>query len=246
MAPINILWLVIACVGSYLLGSIPFSVWIGKLATGVDLREHNVKNPGGMNAVRTYGIAIGLPILLLDFFKGTLTIMILDHLFNLDYFVAADGSNIWYTLAVILGPAFCVIGHNYPVWLKFEGGQGLGVFMGATLYLNPIVFIFYSLAMIFIMTVVKMNVRYGTMVVIIAEIILALFMPISPPWSNLAANEFTTLPGFLELKFALILIAMFLLIALRAVGAYLKGKKTATWKVGENGEQDFSDNKSKS
>ena len=95
--------------------------------------------------------------------------------------------------------------------------------------------------MIFIMTVVKMNVRYGTMVIIILEIIVALFLPISPPWSNVAVNEFAAVPDFLELKFALILIGMFLFIILRAVEAHLKGKKTATWKVGNKGEQEFAD-----
>ncbi|NHJ40567.1 MAG: glycerol-3-phosphate acyltransferase [Asgard group archaeon] len=241
MAAINILWIVLACIGAYFLGSIPFSVWIGKLAKGVDLRKHNVKNPGGMNAVMTYGHAIGIPILLLDFFKGTLTIALLDHIFSIEYFVAGDGSNIWYTLAVFLGPMFCILGHNYPIWLKFDGGQGLGVFMGVMLYLNPILFTFYSLGMIFIMLVVKIKLRYGTMLVIILDILLALFMQINPPWSKLPYNKFSIIPSFIQLKLALILTFMFLLIFIRALQAMIEGKKTASWTVSASGEQQYKD-----
>jgi glycerol-3-phosphate acyltransferase PlsY len=237
MDAINILWIVLACIGSYLLGSIPFSVWIGKLAKGVDLRKHGVKNPGGMNAVMTYGHAIGLPIMLLDFFKGTLTIILIDQIFSLNHFVAVDGSNVWYSIMVILGPMLCILGHNYPFWLKFEGGQGLGVFMGVMLYLNPILFTFYSLGMIFIMVVVKMNLRYGTLLVIIVDIIFSLFIPIHPPWSHLELNEFTQLPAFLNVKLALVMTFMFLLIVARAIQAMLKGKKTSTWTVSSSGQQ---------
>ncbi|NHJ49234.1 MAG: glycerol-3-phosphate acyltransferase [Asgard group archaeon] len=241
MDPINILWLILACIGSYLLGSIPFSVWIGKLAKGVDLRKHNVKNPGGMNAVMTYGHAIGIPILLLDFVKGTIVIALIDHVFSIDHFVAGDGSNVWYTIAVILGPMCCIVGHNYPIWLKFKGGQGLGVFMGVTLYLNPLLFTFYTFGMMFIMLVVKMNIRYGTMLVIILDIILALFIQIYPPWSMFTHNKFPILPPFLQLKPALVLTFMFLMIFIRAVQAIIKGKKTASWSISTTGEQQYNE-----
>ena len=71
MIAIYIVCVILACLVGYLLGSLPFSVWIGTLATGIDLREHGVKNPGGMNAAATYGLKIGLPIIFLDFLKGT-------------------------------------------------------------------------------------------------------------------------------------------------------------------------------
>lgn len=54
MTAINSLWVGLACLGSYLSGSIPFSVWLGKLLTSKDLRNYNVGNPGGFNVAMTY------------------------------------------------------------------------------------------------------------------------------------------------------------------------------------------------
>jgi len=245
MASLNILWLVLACLGSYFLGSIPFSVWIGKLVKGVDLRKHNIKNPGGMNAVMTYGRAIGLTIMFLDFSKGSLLIGLIDHIFSLDNFFAPDGSNIWYTLAVILGPMFGILGHNYPVWLKFKGGQGLGVFMGVIWYLNPLLFTFYAVGIIFIVLVVKMNIRYGTMVVILLDIVLSLFIPISPPWVNIHLNEFLWSPSFMHVKLMFVFLGIFVMLFLRAAQAVVQKKKSASWTVGPDGEQIFDDEKNK-
>ena len=98
---LKIILVCIACLGSYIIGSIPFSVWIGKLVKGTDLRNKKTGNPGGFNALRTFGPKIGLPIMFLDFFKGTITIALLDHLFSFDYFIASNGSNIWHILACI-------------------------------------------------------------------------------------------------------------------------------------------------
>lgn len=245
MALINILWLIFAFLGSYLLGSIPFSVWIGKLLKGIDLREHNIKNPGGMNAVMTFGRGIGLLIMLLDFAKGALLIGLIDHIFSLDYFYANDGSNIWYTIAVILGPMFGILGHNYPIWLKFKGGQGLGVFMGAIWYLNPLLFTFYAVGVIFIVVIVKMNVRYGTMVVILLDIILSLFIPISPPWVNIHLLEFPWSPNFMNVKLMFIFLGMFVMLFLRAAQAVVQKKKSATWTVSTSGERIYDEDKKK-
>ncbi len=243
MALINILWLILACLGSYLLGSIPFSVWIGKLLKGIDLREHNIKNPGGMNAVMTFGRAIGLAIMLLDFGKGALLIGLIDHIFSLEYFTNDGG--IWYTLAVILGPMFGILGHNYPVWLKFKGGQGLGVFMGAIWYLNPLLFTFYALGVMFIVVVVKMNVRYGTMVVILLDIVFSLFMPISPPWVNIHLNEFIWSPSFMNVKLMFIFLGMFVMLFLRAAQAVVQKKKSASWTVSTSGERIYDEDRKK-
>ena len=111
MALINILWATIAGISAYLVGSIPFSLWVGRLAKGVDLREHNTGNPGGFNALRTFGPKLGFPILFLDELKGVITIALIDHLFSLQYFVESDGSNITHTIMCIIGPALCILGH---------------------------------------------------------------------------------------------------------------------------------------
>lgn len=240
MIAVYITCVILACLVGYLLGSLPFSVWIGTLATGVDLREHGVKNPGGMNAAATYGLKIGLPIILLDFLKGTATIMLIDQLFALDFFINPEGVNIWHTITSILGPVCCILGHNYSIFLKFKGGQGLGVFLGTIYYLNPILFVFYGLGIIAAMLFFKLNVRIGTLVVIILDIILAMFVRINPPWSNMPAFRFPWTPWFMQVKLPLILLAMFAMIFIRALQAIRKQSASATWRVSNEGKKEFS------
>ena len=208
MAAINILWLVLACIGSYLLGSIPFSVWIGKLATGKDLREHNTGNPGGFNALRTYGPKIGFPIIFLDQFKGFVTLALVDHLFYLPYFQNGSEQNIWHLLICILGPFFCVIGHNYPVWLKFKGGQGMGIVMGSLVYLNPLLFLSFLIGYFLIYGLFKLSTRTTGTIIVPLLIIPALFIPISPPWNNLLLSWNIGEPSFLFLTQGMVVVAL--------------------------------------
>lgn len=216
MAAIDILWLILACIGAYLIGAIPFSVWVGKLVKGQDVREHHTQNPGGMNAIRTFGLGLGLVILFLDIFKGTLTIALMDHIFSLDYFVVGNGSNICHTLACIIGPGLCVLGHTYSIFIKFEGGQGLGVFMGVLTYTQPLALIFYLFGFIFLTVVFKLNVRTVGFIVVLLCVFVALFIPIGPPWNNLMM-DFTVGPnsllhltqGLLTFSMLLVLLARF-------------------------------------
>jgi glycerol-3-phosphate acyltransferase PlsY len=239
MIAVYITCVILACLVGYVLGSLPFSVWIGKLATGVDLRNHGVKNPGGMNAAATYGLKIGLPIILLDFLKGTTTILLIDQLFALDFFISPEGINIWHTLASILGPTCCILGHNYSIFLKFKGGQGLGVFLGVIYYLNPILFVFYGLGIIVTMLLFKANVRIGTLVIIILEIFLLMFIRINPPWSNMPEFRFPWTPWFMQIKLPLILLGMFAMIFIRALQAIRKQSASATWRVSNDGKREF-------
>ena len=239
MIAIYITCVILACLVGYLLGSLPFSVWIGKLAKGIDVREHGVKNPGGMNAVSTFGMKIGLPIILLDFLKGTTTILLIDQLFALDFFINSEGINIWHTLASVLGPAYCILGHNYSIFLNFKGGQGLGVFLGVIYYLNPILFVFYGFGIIAAMLLFKANVRIGTLVVIILDIILVMFIRINPPWSNMPNFRFPWTPWFMQVKLPLILFAMFAMIFIRALQAIRKQSASAAWRISNDGKKEF-------
>ncbi|MBD3189006.1 MAG: hypothetical protein GF308_00095 [Candidatus Heimdallarchaeota archaeon] len=215
MIIINILWISLACLFSYLFGSIPFSVWLGKLVKDTDLRTQKVKNPGGFNALRTFGPKIGLPIMFLDFFKGTIPFAFIDQLFSLDYFVTPDGTNIWHGIACILGPMFCILGHNYPVWLKFKGGQGVGVFIGVLIYLNPLIFVLFLLLFIIIMPLFKISAQHLTMIVGAVCLVAILFIPISPPWSLVNQGVLVKLNGIIQLQPAFVLIGMEIMIYLR-------------------------------
>jgi len=244
MTGLKILWLILSCIGGYLLGSIPFSVWIGKIAFGKDVRNYNVRNAGGMNAVLTLGPAVGIPILFLDFLKGTVTIALIDHIFSLDYFVSTEGTNIWHSLACFLGSICCILGHNYSIWLKFDGGQGLGVYTGIVIYINPIVFGFYNIFIIVIMLTKKVNVRVGTLLAILLQSVLIMFIPINPPWSLMPFHAFPWEPDFIAVKLGLLLFTMGMTMLVRMVQSKLKHSKSATWRIGENVEQKYSSDES--
>ncbi|NHJ03798.1 MAG: glycerol-3-phosphate acyltransferase [Candidatus Heimdallarchaeota archaeon] len=210
MALINILWISLACIGAYIIGSIPFSVWIGKLATGKDLRNYNIGNPGGFNAMITYGPFVGLSITFLDIFKGALTIALIDHIFSMGYF--STSTNLWHVIACILGPVFCILGHNYSFWLKFKGGRGTGVLMGTLLYVNPLVYFTYMIITAIQIQGLKIPSRLSNVIVGFFFVPIAFFIPISPPWTFILESWTVGSPSFAFLTQGLLSLAMWLAI----------------------------------
>lgn len=233
MASIDAFWIVLACFGSYLLGSIPFSVWLGKLATGEDLRNHNTQNPGGFNALRTYGPTIGISVIFLDQLKGIATLAFIDHLFSLEHFQRSDGSNIIHTVMCVTGPFLCIIGHNYSIWLKFKGGQGMGVFMGTLIYLNPLLLIFYMAVYAILYAGLKIPTRTTGTITVPICIIAALFIPIGPPWNNLLLDWTIGENAFLFITQGLVVIAMTLAFFTKRIEGLFGKNKVGVEKVFE-------------
>ncbi|MHA1212799.1 MAG: glycerol-3-phosphate acyltransferase [Candidatus Heimdallarchaeota archaeon] len=207
MGLLNILWLVLAFLGAFVLGSFPFSVWVGKLATGKDLREGNIGNPGAFNAMITFSPIIGISITLLDLGKGALTIALVDHIFALDYF-STGGLNYWYILACVLSPVFCALGHNYSPWLKFKGGRGTGVLMGTLLYMNPLVYLAYMLMIAFLTQLLKVTSRFSGVVASLVTIPIAFFLPITAPWTFILSSWVAGATGFAFIIQGLIVVAL--------------------------------------
>lgn len=125
---------IILLVVSYLLGSIPFGLIIGKLA-GKDLRQHGSGNIGSTNAVRTLGYKLGALSALCDILKGALVICII-------YFLEAV--NVWYNPIVINGESLyalyglmAVVGHCFPVYIKFKGGKAVATSLGVLFAVVP-------------------------------------------------------------------------------------------------------------
>ena len=109
-------WLLIPA--GYLLGSIPFGYVIVKLTKGADVRESGSGNIGATNVNRVAGAGAGVATLLLDVAKGYLAVWLADRM---------SGGNVnWMALAG-LG---AVVGHMFPVWLKFRGGKGVATALG--------------------------------------------------------------------------------------------------------------------
>jgi len=114
---------------SVLLGSLPFAVWLGRLA-GVDPRQVGDGNPGAFNAWKAGGRRIGIPVLLLDFSKGVIPPALACQVW---------GWRGWPLVAISVAP---VLGHAFSPFLGGRGGKGLaaafGVWAGLTLAEGPL------------------------------------------------------------------------------------------------------------
>ncbi|MDR3093562.1 MAG: glycerol-3-phosphate 1-O-acyltransferase PlsY [Bacteroidales bacterium] len=121
---------VIILIGAYLSGSIPSAVWIGKALHGVDVRQHGSKNAGTNNTMRVLGVATGIPVLLIDVFKGFAAVKL-----GLLSPVWDAGSNALVTFQLVLGFA-AIAGHIFPVFAGFRGGKGVATAVGILLALH--------------------------------------------------------------------------------------------------------------
>lgn len=106
---------------AYLFGSIPFGLLITKLAGKGDIREIGSGNIGATNVLRTGSKTLAFITLLLDFLKPAFAIGLL--------YPSLSQSPEFFTNALLIG-LFAIIGHCYPVWLKFKGGKGVATTFG--------------------------------------------------------------------------------------------------------------------
>ena len=114
---------------SYLCGSIPFGLVISYIFKKDDPRSIGSKNIGATNVLRTAGVMLGLITLILDILKGFIAIKI-TLMLNSDL--------------VGLSMTFVIIGHIFPIWLKFKGGKGVATFIGVLLAYNFQLFLLFT------------------------------------------------------------------------------------------------------
>jgi len=124
MPSLSLVNILLIC-GAYLLGSIPFGVILAKLFGGADVRKAGSRNIGATNVARVAGPAAGILTLVLDTTKGAVAVI-----------AAGQLSNESAPLMMIAGFA-ALVGHCYPVWLKFKGGKGVATAAGVFLALCP-------------------------------------------------------------------------------------------------------------
>ena len=125
----DVLKIALTVAGSYLFGSIPWGFIIGKL-NGVDVRQEGSKNIGATNVTRCVGKKAGKLCFALDFLKGALPVLAAQYFFR-------DSRNI-FEYVVIAALFASVIGHMFPVFLKFHGGKGVSTAAGAVMALAPL------------------------------------------------------------------------------------------------------------
>jgi glycerol-3-phosphate acyltransferase PlsY len=123
--------LLLTAVAAYLCGSLPSGLLVGR-ARGVDIRALGSGNIGATNVFRTVGKGWGVLTFLADAGKGVLAV-------SLGFFLAgkfAPGLNP--AVAGIAAAVCCILGHNFPVWLKFKGGKGVATSLGVVIGLVPL------------------------------------------------------------------------------------------------------------
>jgi len=124
----------------YLVGMISSSYIVGKI-NGIDIRQHGSGNLGATNTMRALGKKAGLTVMLLDFAKIILIVLLVRALFSS---AMPDDRFLLQTYA-LLG---CIFGHDFPFYLKFKGGKGCACLGGYILFFHPVQAI--ALAAIFI------------------------------------------------------------------------------------------------
>ncbi len=139
--------MILGVVIAYLLGSISFAVWIGRIFYKVDVREHGSGNAGTTNTIRVLGWKPGLFVLLLDAFKGWLAIHIGDGLMP-------DCLAGWQEYYDVLLAVSVLLGHIFPLFTGFKGGKGVATMVGIVIALYPEAFLgaFAVFMLVFLLT----------------------------------------------------------------------------------------------
>ncbi len=123
---------IIALLGAYLLGSIPTSVWFGKIFYKIDLRNYGSGNAGATNALRVFGNRAGAIVLLLDALKGFLAVSL-----SLLFVESFANENHLVVYKLMLG-TMALMGHVFPVFAGFRGGKGIATLVGIAIAMFPL------------------------------------------------------------------------------------------------------------
>lgn len=152
----------LATIIGYLLGSIPSAYIAGRLVKGIDIRQVGGRNVGALNVMREIGTASGVAVLIADIAKGSLAVLIAQWL----------GVS---TLFVFIAGFAAIVGHDWPVFLKFRGGKGAATTLGVLLALAPLE-LAIALAILVVVVLFTSNITIGlTAGLVLMPLILWLF-----------------------------------------------------------------------
>ena len=163
---------------AYVIGSIPFSFLVVKLMTGEDIRQVGSRNVGATNVARSFGKLPGIIALLLDAAKGYAVVAIARYVtasqeWPLVPLNKMDTSPLhsrafWITLCALVA----VLGHMFPLWLRFHGGKGVATGAGAFLALDPIA----TAAGLIVFAIVIISTRFVSLASILSAASIPLFL----------------------------------------------------------------------
>ena len=161
---------------AYLLGGLPFGYWFVRLTSGRDIRTMGSGNIGATNVQRSMGTKAGIVVLSLDILKGFLAVWLAALLTHGD------------TAALALAAVAVMLGHCYPVFLRFKGGKAVACFVGAFLYLAPLALLITTVVFVAVVALSK----YVSLGSILGALVFpfALWLVNRPPSSILYASIF--------------------------------------------------------
>ncbi len=166
---------------AYLTGSFPSAVWVGKIFCNTDVREYGSGNAGATNTFRVLGKGAGIPVLLMDIFKGWLAV-------NYVWLISDAPSlsvELFFENQLAFGIA-AVIGHLFPIYTGFRGGKGIATMLGILIALQLQAALF-SLCVFFLVFLIS---RYVSLASIIASIAFPFFVMLVMHSTNDSLNLF--------------------------------------------------------
>jgi len=195
---------------AYLLGSFPTAVWIGKIFYNTDVRDHGSGNAGATNTFRVLGKTAGIPVLLLDAFKGWLAVML-----PLWYLSAPDSPVLFENFRVLCGAA-AVFGHIFPVFAGFRGGKGIATLLGVSIGMQPVAALFC----IGLFLLVLLLTHYVSLGSILASMFYATFIL----WIERAHHDATII-------FAVTIPLLVILTHMKNIRRMIKGNESRTYLI---------------
>jgi glycerol-3-phosphate acyltransferase PlsY len=130
---------IVAVVIAYLLGSVPFGLIMGRLKSGIDIRQQGSGKTGATNLMRVAGTKLGLLTIVLDVVKAAVAVILAAVIVGRDSGVLSIGgvSVYWQHVAQVVAGLAAVAGHNWPVFAKFKGGRGVTAYFGTVFAIFP-------------------------------------------------------------------------------------------------------------
>jgi len=174
---------------AYLTGAFPSAVWVGKTFYKIDVREFGSGNAGATNTFRVLGKKAGIPVLIMDIFKGWLCVNYISFLTNIPQSAEAV-----FEIQLAFGIA-AVIGHLFPIYTGFRGGKGIATLLGLLIGLHAVA----ALYSILVFVVVFLISKYVSLGSIIASIAFPLLVILILGSTNVSLNLFAFFVPILSL-----------------------------------------------
>lgn len=156
----ELIWIVLGVAISYLIGSMPTALWVGKAFFGIDIREHGSGNSGATNTFRVLGKKAGIAVLLIDVIKGLTAASLVRYL----GFV--EPQTVRFVNLQLLFGLSSVLGHIFPIYANFKGGKGIATLLGMVIGIHYL----SALVCIMLFVVILFSTRYVSLSSILAAV----------------------------------------------------------------------------